>query len=68
MITLAEILPHFDGNRAALARALGITRQAINAWPVDGPIPERQELRLRYEVLPEVFGPRTAQNADEVAA
>ena len=52
MITLNEVLPFFDNNKAELARALKISRQAINGWQTDGPIPEVQELKLRYEILP----------------
>ena len=56
MITLREVLPHFCGNKAALARALKISRQAVGQWAIDEAIPEAQELKIRYEVLPGVFG------------
>ena len=35
------------GTQTALAKALGITKQAISQWD-DGQIPELQELKLRY--------------------
>jgi len=40
---------------AALAKALGIQRQAVNGWEQGKPIPERQYLKLRYELKPERF-------------
>ncbi len=51
-MTLNDVLPRFGGSKAALAKALGITRQAINAWAPGEPIPEMRELQLRYEILP----------------
>ena len=53
MLMLSDVLPFFSGNKAALARALGITRQAVNNWPDDAPIPAAQALKLRYEILPD---------------
>ncbi len=44
----------FGGNQSNLARALGIGRAAVNKWP-DGPIPEVHDLKLRYEILPQMF-------------
>ncbi len=35
------------GSGAALAKALGITKQAVSQWPEEK-IPEKQELRIRY--------------------
>jgi len=58
MITLQQILPHFSGKKAEVARAFDISRQAVNGWKMDAPIPELYELRLRYELMPHVFGPR----------
>lgn len=58
MLTLREVLPHFNDSQAELARALKLSRQGVNKWNIDEPIPEVYELRLRYEMLPEVFGPR----------
>jgi hypothetical protein len=51
---------------AQLARLLGISRSAVAQWPDDQPIPEKQLLRLRYELRPDVFGP--APSADQKAA
>lgn len=53
VITKAEAVAHF-GTQSALAAALGITRSAVCQW-ADGPIPKEHELRLRYEIAPEVF-------------
>ena len=55
MLQLKEILPHFDGKKSKLAEALQITKQAVSSWDEDGFIPEAQELKLRYEILPGVF-------------
>ena len=52
---LTDVLPHFDGNKAALADRLGISRQAVSNRDPEKPIPENWELKLRYEILPEVF-------------
>lgn len=41
--------------KAALARALGIERQAISQWPDNKPIPEKQALKIRYQLRPECF-------------
>jgi hypothetical protein len=41
-------------NKNRLAKALGITRQAVEKWP-DGPIPEKQALKIRYQLRPELF-------------
>lgn len=42
-------------NKAQLARALGITRQAIDRWPDDRPIPEKHALKIRFILRPECF-------------
>lgn len=63
-ITKAEALAAYDNNGAELGRALGITRQAVFAWPPEGPIPQEHALRLRFVLKPELFsGQRTAANA-----
>lgn len=51
-MTLREALQHFDGKKVRLAEALGISKQAINKWPMDEAIPEHRELQLKYEVIP----------------
>jgi len=43
------------GSGSALARALGISPAAVSLWPDDKPIPEKQALRLRYEIKPDAF-------------
>lgn len=43
------------GSQAELARALGIERSAVCQWKDNAPIPEKQELRIRYELRPELF-------------
>lgn len=51
MITVNDILPHFE-SKADIARAMGVSRQVVNGWGNDKPIPAVHELRLRYEVAP----------------
>lgn len=62
-ITKEQAVAVYGGNQAALAKALGITRQAVNAWP-SGPIDERHALKLRFVLKPEVFGDQPAAPAD----
>lgn len=50
-MTKAEALEIFGGSVSRLAAALEITRQAVHQWPEEK-IPEKQELKIRYEVLP----------------
>lgn len=54
MITKKDLLRHFK-TEAAIASCLGITRQAVNRWGADRPIPREQELRLKYELAPNLF-------------
>ena len=51
MLTLAEVLPHFDGKKALLAEHLGISRQAVSRWQPESPIPEKHELKLRHQLI-----------------
>ena len=44
----------FAGSKAALARYLGITRQAVGDWPDRKPIPQKHAMKLVKE-NPEVF-------------
>lgn len=53
-ITKEEAIAMFR-TQAALARALGIGRQAVNQWKDGQPIPERQALKIRYQLRPECF-------------
>lgn len=48
--------------KAALARALGISKVAVSQWPDGKPIPQLQALRIRYELRPECF-PKIKQPA-----
>lgn len=49
------------GTQQALADALGIGRTAVTMWADDKPIPKEHELRLRYELRPDVFGVKAAK-------
>ncbi len=51
MLTLEEVLPHFDGKKSLLAQRLGISRQAVSRWALSDAIPEKHELKLRHEIL-----------------
>ncbi|WP_439449796.1 Cro/CI family transcriptional regulator [Stenotrophomonas sp. ATs4] len=53
-ITKEEAIAAYDGNAAALARALGITPSAVYQWP-DGQIDDLWALKLRFVLMPEHF-------------
>lgn len=42
------------GTQSKLAKALSITKGAVSQWP-EGPIPEKQALKLIYQLKPEAF-------------
>ena len=70
MITKRKLLDHYK-SQVAIAELFGISKQAVSAWPLDEPIPEAQELRLKYELAPHLFtpsAPESPQNDDEAAA
>lgn len=67
-ISKKDAIAAFDGNVADLAAALGITRAAIYMWRDDAPIPERQALKLRYELRPDVFGAPAREEGDRNVA
>jgi len=54
MLILEQVLPFFGNKKAQLADALGISRQAINNWKLDEAIPEKHELKIRHELLPNI--------------
>lgn len=43
------------GTQAELARALDIERSAVSQWKDGAPIPELQDLKIRYELRPDLF-------------
>ncbi|WP_394253791.1 Cro/CI family transcriptional regulator [Stenotrophomonas maltophilia] len=53
-ITKEEAIAAYDGNAAALARALGITPSAVYQWP-DGQIDDLLALKLRFVLMPAHF-------------
>lgn len=65
-ISKQEAIAAYDGNQAALAKDLGISRQAVHKMP-DGPVPERWALKLRYELRPDVFGADPAAEPQKAA-
>jgi hypothetical protein len=59
MITVNQILeclPEDRRSKVALAELFDVSLQAISQWGNDNPIPPKQELKLRLELMPEVFG------------
>ena len=50
-------------NQKRLAEALGISRQAIQGWPDDKPIPEKQALKIRYVLRPELWDGQTPKKS-----
>ena len=63
-MTLDEALEPFNNNKARLARALGISKQAITKWDPDE-IPNERALELKYEILPKI---KREQEEAETAA
>lgn len=55
-ISKEKALALYDGNQAALGRALGVTRQYINKLP-DGPLPEWMDLKIRFVLKPDGTDP-----------
>ncbi len=53
-ITKEEAIAAYDGNAAALARALGITPSAVYQWP-EGQIDDLWALKLRFVLMPAHF-------------
>lgn len=50
-ISKEQAIAAYDGNASSLARALGVSPQAIYQWP-DGPIAESHSLKLQFVLLP----------------
>jgi len=62
-ITKEEAIAAYDGNAAALARALGITPSAVYQWP-DGQIDDLWALKLRFVLMPTHFQALEAPSHD----
>lgn len=64
-----DVLNFFNQNGAAVAKALGITRVAVNLWPDDGLIPELRARQLheitngKLRFRPELYRKRKNQKA-----
>lgn len=54
-LTKSEILERLNIKPAELARMLGITRQSVQTWADDQPIPLARELMLTHVIHPERF-------------
>lgn len=59
-VSKAQALDLYGGNQAALARALGVSRQYISRLD-DGDLPEWMALKLRFVLKPEGIGPSPAR-------
>lgn len=66
-ISKAEAIRAYGGNASALARALGITPQAIYQWQ-DGEIDEGYALKLWFVLKPDVFAGREIARAHDAQA
>lgn len=53
-MTLEEALKPFNNRKADLAKALGISKQAVSRWPENQPIPELRAKQLKYEIIPKI--------------
>jgi len=68
----SDVLAHFQGNGAAVARAIGITRSAVQQWPDDEKepgalIPEAMAYRLEIATDGELKVDPTAYLKDKAA-
>lgn len=43
----SDVIAYFGGTQTATARALGLTKSAVNQWPPDRPIPLKSALRAQ---------------------
>lgn len=58
-LTKRKLLRHFKTARD-IAKACEVDESYVSRWGMDDPIPEIQELRLRYKLMPGI-------NWDEIA-
>lgn len=56
-VSKSDALALYEGNQAALAKDLGVTRQYISKLE-DGPLPEWMALKLRFVLHPDEFSPK----------
>ena len=54
-ITKSDALAQYK-NQAELAKALGVTRQAVSKQPHNAALPELWQMKLRFLLKPEIFG------------
>lgn len=72
-MTKRELLElHFDNTPADLAKAMCVTKQAVNGWPMDGDIPKYRELLWRKSIRPKLKSIkkmiRQGKSSDEIKA
>lgn len=46
-IKLSEVMPHFNNSQSELAKALGLSRQAVNVWFKEDKIPLLRAYQIR---------------------
>ena len=46
-IKLSEVMPHFNNSQTELAKALGLSRQAVNVWFKEDKIPLLRAYQIR---------------------
>jgi len=66
-LTKDQALALFDGNQAALGRALGVTRQAINKLG-PGKLPEWMDLKIRFVIKPGEFSEHRKRHRSTAAS
>lgn len=68
MLTLRDVLPYFHDRKSKLAEALGISRQAVSKWELDDALPEKHELKIKHELVPELASGRPSQPSSSYLA
>ena len=46
-IKLSDVMPHFNNSQTELAKALGLSRQAVNVWFKEDKIPLLRAYQIR---------------------
>ena len=46
-IKLSDVMPHFNNSQSELAKALGLSRQAVNVWFKEDKIPLLRAYQIR---------------------
>lgn len=46
-IKLSDVMPHFNNSQSELAKALGLSRQAVNVWFKEDKIPPLRAYQIK---------------------